>query len=94
MSKDGRSIYFSARSRRFSYIPDIGDGLWEIWRYDRELAETFPVASGYGGAARPAISPDGKTMTYVSRRDDQTTLVAREFATGAERVLAKGVTRD
>lgn len=94
VSKDGRSIYFSARARRFNYIPDIGDGLWQIWRYDRELAETFPVAAGYGGAARPAISPDGKTLGYVSRRDDETALIARDFATGAERILAKGVTRD
>ncbi len=94
VSRDGKSIYFSARKRRFNYVPDITDGLWEIWRYDRELGESFPVASGYGGAVRPAVSPAGTTLVYVSRRDDDTVLVARDLASGAERLLARGVTRD
>ncbi len=94
VSRDGRSIYFSARQRKFSYTPDLNDGLWQIWRYDRELADTFPVAEGFGGAVRPALSPDGKTMTYVSRRDGESVLVARDLPTGSERILARGVTRD
>ena len=52
------------------------------------------MAEGFGGAVRPALSPDGKTLTYVSRRDDDTVLVARDLATGSERILARGVTRD
>ncbi len=94
VSRDGRSIYFSARQRRFSYTPDLNDGLWQIWRYDRELADTFPIAEGFGGAVRPALSPDGKTLTYVSRRDGESVLVARDLATGSERILARDVTRD
>ena len=94
VSPDGKSVYFSARLRKFNYTPDLTDGLWQIWRYDRDLAETFPVAGGFGGAARPALSPDGKTLTYVSRRDDDTCLVARNLESGAERILARGVTRD
>jgi Tol biopolymer transport system component/imidazolonepropionase-like amidohydrolase len=94
VSRDGRSIYFSARQRRFSYTPDMTDGLWQIWRYDRELADTFPVAEGYGGAVRPNLSPDDKTMTYVTRRDGVSALVARDLSTGSERILAKDVTRD
>jgi Tol biopolymer transport system component/imidazolonepropionase-like amidohydrolase len=94
VSKDGRSIYFSARQRKFSYTPELNDGLWQIWRYDRELADTFPVAEGFGGAVRPNLSPDGKTLTYVSRRDGDTILVARDLQTGSERILARGVTRD
>ena len=94
VSRDGRSIYFSARERRFNYTPNLTDGLWKVWRYDRELAESFPVAGGFGGAVRPALSPDGKTLVYVSRRDDGTVLVARNLATGSERILARGLTRD
>ena len=53
------------------------------------------MTAGFGGAARPAISPDGKTLTFVSRRDDDTVLVPRDLATGAEtRPRAAGVTRD
>ena len=56
--------------------------------------ERSTIASGIGGAARPALSPDGATMVYVSRRDADTVLVARTLATGAERLLARGLSRD
>jgi Tol biopolymer transport system component/imidazolonepropionase-like amidohydrolase len=94
VSADGKSVYFSARLRKFNYTPNLSDGLWQVWRYDRDLAETFKVAGGFGGAVRPALSPDGKTLTFVSRRDDDTCLVARDLASGSERILARGVTRD
>jgi Tol biopolymer transport system component/imidazolonepropionase-like amidohydrolase len=93
-SRDGKSIYFSARQRRFSYTSDLSDGLWQVWRYDRDLGESFPVAGGFGGAVRPAVSPDGRLLTYVSRRDDDTVIVVRDLASGSERILARGVTRD
>jgi Tol biopolymer transport system component/imidazolonepropionase-like amidohydrolase len=94
VSKDGRYIYYSARKRRFDYRPDLRDGLWQILRYDRVLSQTLPVAGGYGGAMRPAISPDGRTLVYVSRRDDDTVLIAHNLDSGVERILARPVTRD
>src|SRR5262249_3408735 len=94
ISRDGKSIYFSGRERRFSYTPNLGDGLWKVFRYDRDLADTFPVAGGFGGAVRPVLSPDGKTLTFLSRRDDDTCIVARDLASGSEKILARGVTRD
>ncbi len=42
VSPDGRSIYFSARLRKFDYVPNLDDGLWEVRRYDRELARELP----------------------------------------------------
>lgn len=93
-SKDGRYIYYAVRERRFSYIPDLKDGLWHIVRLDRLTSQTLPIASGFGGAARPAISPDGKTLVYVSRRDNDTVLMARDLGSGAEHILARPVTRD
>lgn len=94
VSRDGRYIYYSARARRFDYVPDLKDGLWRILRYDRLLEQTLPIATGFGGAVRPAISPDGKTLVYVSRRDDDSVLVARNLSSGAERILAAPLTRD
>ncbi len=94
VSGDGKSIYFSARQRRFNYIPDLKDGLWQIWRYDRDRAQSYPITGGFGGAVRPAVSPDGKTLLYVSRRDDKSVMVARDLASGAEHVVAPDVTRD
>ena len=84
-SKDGRYIYFAARSRRFNYAPDISHGLWAIQRYDRQTAETTQLTSGIGGAVRPQLSPDGKTLVFVSRRDADTVLVARDLQSGGER---------
>ena len=52
------------------------------------------MTGGIGGAVRPAVSPDGKTLVYVSRRDAGTVLVARTLDTGAERVLVGGLTHD
>ncbi len=94
VSRDGKSIYYAARQRKFNYVANLEDGLWQIWRYDRELAESFPVVRGFGGAVRPAISPDGRLLTYISRRDGDTVLVVRDLASGSERILARGVTRD
>jgi Tol biopolymer transport system component/imidazolonepropionase-like amidohydrolase len=93
-SRDGRFIFFSAREHGFSYTPDLSKGLWQIRRLDRTTGEVFPVTSGFGGAVRPALSPDGKTLVFVSRRDADSVLVARDLASGAERILATGVTRD
>ena len=94
VSRDGRFIYYAARRSRFSYEPNLRNGLWAIVRYDRTTNERTTLTSGIGGAARPAISPDGRTLVYISRRDADTVLVARILDTGAERVLARGLTRD
>ncbi len=93
-SRDGRFVFFSTRKVPFSYTPDLSKGLWQIQRLDRSTGEVFPVTSGFGGAVRPALSPDGKTLVFVSRRDADSVLVARDLPTGAERILATGVTRD
>jgi Tol biopolymer transport system component/imidazolonepropionase-like amidohydrolase len=93
-SPDGRFIYFSAREGRFSYQPKLAGGLWDIYRFDRTTGERSQITSGIGGATRPALSPDGKTLVFVSRRDAVSVLVARTLATGAERVLARNVERD
>lgn len=93
-SPDGRYIYFSARKGRFSYTPNVTRGLWQIHRYDRQTGSTIQLTSGMGGAVRPGISPDGKTMVMVSRREAETVLISRNLASGSERILARNVTRD
>ncbi len=94
VSRDGRYVYFARRTGRFSYTPDMSSGLWHIFRYDRVTGDVLPLTQGFGGAARPAISPDGKTLTFVSRRDSKTVLVARNLNSGAEEILVGDVTRD
>jgi Tol biopolymer transport system component/imidazolonepropionase-like amidohydrolase len=93
-SPDGRFLYMSVRRQRFDYVPDLSRGLWQVVRFDRTTGETVPVTEGFGGGARPLPSPDGKSLAYVSRRDADTVLVLRTLASGAERVLARGLDRD
>jgi Tol biopolymer transport system component len=93
-SRDGRFLYFSARQARFSYIPDLSQGLWQIVRYDRVTGDSLPLTGGYGGAARPALSPDGRTLIFLARQDNDAVLVRRDLASGAEKVIASGLTRD
>jgi Tol biopolymer transport system component/imidazolonepropionase-like amidohydrolase len=93
-SSDGTYLYFATRKARFNYVPDLSQGLWQIVRYDRRTAETERLTVGWGGAARPAVSPDGRTLVFVGRRDADTVLVARDLANGGERVLARSLTKD
>jgi Tol biopolymer transport system component/imidazolonepropionase-like amidohydrolase len=93
-SPDGRYIYFSARQVRFDYEPNLSGGLWQIMRYDRETGETAALTEGFGGAVRPAISHDGQTLIFISRRDSHSVMVSRNLATGAEKILLADVTQD
>ncbi len=93
-SPDGRFVYFAARPGRFNYVPDLSAGLWQIFRHDRNTAEVQPLTGGVGGAVRPAVSPDGRWLTFLSRRDEQTVMVRRDLRSGAERVLVRGLSRD
>jgi len=93
-SPDGRYIYFSARHANFSYTPNLTTGLWQVERFDRRTGEVTPLTSGYGGASRPLLSPDGKRLIFVTRRDAQSHLVERNLASGRERIVVRNVTRD
>ena len=94
VSRDGRYIFFAARKERFNYIPDLSSGLWQIMRYDRKTGETAQLTQGFGGAVRPAVSADGKSLFFLSRRDADTVMVWRDLETGSEKILAKGLTTD
>ena len=53
-----------------------------------------PVTGRFGGAGRPSISPDGKTLTFISRDRLDHVLVAHDLATGAERIVFRGLNHD
>lgn len=93
-SPDGRYIYFSGRQARFNYEPDISNGLWQIQRYDKQTGDTTSLTEGFGGAVRPAITHDGKTLLFISRRDSHSVMVSRDLATGSEKVILPDVTPD
>jgi dipeptidyl aminopeptidase/acylaminoacyl peptidase len=93
-SADGRWLYFSSRSGRFEYNHDPLGGLWSVWRMDRRTGQQLPVVSGAGSASRPLLTPDGRSLVFVSRDRSQALLEVVELATGKRRVLADWLDRD
>ncbi len=93
-TRDGRFFYFGGRERRFSYQPQLNDGLWNVYRFDRRTGEMIRLTPGPNGGMKPMLSPDEKTLAYLRRDDAASTLVLRDLASGSERVLARDLTRD
>ena len=91
---DGEHIWFSSRSSRFADNANPVAGLWQIWRLDRQTSALHPVVVGAGSAARPALSPDGELLAFISRDRDRTVLEVLEVDTGKRRVLADWLSLD
>ncbi len=93
-SRDGRYIYLSGRQRPFSYLPQMQDGLWNLFRYDRKTGDLLKLTAPPAGGLRPTLSPDGRRLIYERRDDAETILVQRDLPSGGETVLARGLSRD
>ncbi len=89
---DGRHVWFATRAGTSQYNTIFP--AYQLAVYDRELGTRTTMTSRYGSAFRPAVSPDGKWLTYGSRHDEKTGLRIRELATGTERWLAYPIQRD
>ena len=89
---DGRYVWYARRFGAWTYnavLPQVQLGV-----YDRDAGTQTTMSSRYGSAFRPALSPDGRWLTYATRDDAETGLVLRELATGEERWLAYPIQRD
>lgn len=93
-SADGRYIYFSSRNGRFEYDGNPVSGLWTIQRLDRETGQIQAVVTGAGSAARPTLTPDGKSLVFLSRDRTRTQLEVIDLTTSARRVLADWIQTD
>jgi len=89
---DPRYVWFAQRNGYWSYNAILPQ--YQIAVYDREAGTRTTMSSRYGSAFRPALSPDGKWLTYGSRYDAETGLVLRDLASGEERWLAYPIQRD
>ncbi len=96
-SPDGRWVYFSqdvTPGRSFEYNKDSNGSLFAIKRIDTRDGSIETVVSGPGGAVRPTPSPDGKTLAFVRRVRNQSTLFIKDLSDGRERPVWGGLERD
>ncbi|MEJ7588565.1 MAG: amidohydrolase family protein [Ferruginibacter sp.] len=86
-TSDGRYIYYSEDvypGGFFQYNKDPNNQIFVIKRFDREKGITEDVTGGPGGAARPQVSHDGKTLAFIKRIRTKTVLYLRNLDTGEE----------
>jgi TolB protein len=74
-SADGQIIVASSTRLR---------GESAIWLFDRKSASWRQLTKGGNGDREPAISPDARTVIFVSDRNEQTDLWAVDVASGRE----------
>ncbi len=87
-----RYVWYAQRNSSWQYNSVFPQ--YQIGVYDRDTGTRTTMSSRYGSAFRPALSPDGRWLTYGTRHDTETGLVLRELATGEERWLAYPIQRD
>lgn len=87
---DGSAIYYTRNTTSgpiFEYAQDSNAGIFAIERKDLATGEVSTAVSGYGGAVRPAPSPDGKQLAFVRRDKDQSQLWVKDLAKGREQMI-------
>ncbi|KAJ6515142.1 hypothetical protein C8R47DRAFT_1173056 [Mycena vitilis] len=92
------SVIFSKNVRdenEFSYSKDVHQGIYSIFSLNittqqvETLVDAFP-----GGASRPELSPDGRTLAFVRRDRDHELLVFKDLHTGTIHHVWDGLTYD
>lgn len=97
ISADGRYVYYSEDAYPggfFQYNKDPNSQIYVIRKYDREKGTIETVTGGNGGAARPQVSPDGKTLAFVRRVRTKTVLYLRDLSSGLEWPLYENLSKD
>lgn len=96
-SPDGRYLYWSedmTPGRIFEYNKDPNGTIYVLRRLDMQTGEIRNLIQQAGGAVRPQISPDGKVLAFVRRRDNQSVLALYDLESGEVRDLWDGLSRD
>ncbi len=91
-SPDGRYLYF-AENAALRTPGRVYPG-WQIARMTLATGDVDPLTQAEFGAARPAVSPDGHLLAYVTRYETQTGLRIRDLETGDDRWLVWPIDRD
>jgi Tol biopolymer transport system component/imidazolonepropionase-like amidohydrolase len=89
----GRFVYFVA-STAFDYNKNVYENIYWIDRYDTQKGRRSTFVRGAGGSIRPAVSPDGKYLSFIRRVGLKSVLFLREIETGREWPIFDGLTHD
>ena len=92
-----RYIYFSEDvypGGYFQYNKDPNSQIYAIKRYDRESGKIERVTGGAGGAVRPQVSPDGKSLAFIRRVRTKSVLYIHNLATGIETPVYDKLSKD
>ncbi|KAJ7043643.1 hypothetical protein C8F04DRAFT_1366688 [Mycena alexandri] len=92
------SVIFSKNIRddhEFSYSKDVHKGIYSIFSLNitTQKVETL-VSASPGGASRPELSSDGRTLAFVRRDRDHELLVFKDLLTGTIHQIWDGLTYD
>jgi Tol biopolymer transport system component len=91
-SPDGKYLYYAKRNGGFEYNAQFP--LWQIARRDRKTGDEDVLFEQADGSFRPALSPDGTQLLYVTRYETESGLRLRNLQTGEDRWVRYPVTRD
>jgi imidazolonepropionase-like amidohydrolase/Tol biopolymer transport system component len=89
----GRFVYF-VTSTAFDYNKNVYDSIYWIDRYDLQKGRRSTFVRSSGGSIRPAVSPDGKLLSFIRRVGLKSVLFLREIETGREWPVFDGLTHD
>ncbi|MFN0057249.1 MAG: amidohydrolase family protein [Planctomycetota bacterium] len=97
VAPDGRWLYWSedvSPGGQYEYNRDPNSTIYAIRRLDLTRGDVETAIQLPGGSVRPTVSPDGKTLAFVRRMRGASALVLRDLASGADRVLVTGLSKD
>ncbi|MBK7140753.1 MAG: PD40 domain-containing protein [bacterium] len=96
-SPDAKYLYWSedmTAGPSFQYNKDPNGTIYMIRRLNLETGEITELINLNGGAVRPQISPDGKTMAFVRRVRERSVLSLYDISSGEVRHLWDGLDED
>ena len=80
LSRDGRHLYYTERTSSPRVQVNALTFNYAIKGLDTSTGETRTVASGFGGALRPTVSPDGSRLAFIRRVGARTVLFCQDLA--------------
>ncbi|KAF5330696.1 hypothetical protein D9619_006044 [Psilocybe cf. subviscida] len=79
----------------FTYSKDVHKGIYAIFSRNLTTGATETIVSAFpGGASRPELSRDGRTLAFVRRVRDKEALVFKDLLTGSIHNVWHGLTYD